>query len=293
MPSAVAVHPMVKSTIGRFVMPVVPLAGRVASAVAPCATAAALDAAFTTPARHEPPERERAWLADALAFRVHTDDGPLAAWSWGRGPVVLLVHGWSGRGAQLGGFVAPLVRRGYRVVAWDAPGHGASSGRRSSIVQIAEATLDVARAVGAPRAIVAHSAGAAAVSLALGWGLRASRLVYVATPGDLDRYLERAAGRLGISPGVVERARRRIERRLGFAWADLPTAFTVPHAPRPLLIVHDRDDRETDWRSARALADLWPGASLLTTRGLGHRRILRDPAVVERVAGFVAEAAEG
>src|ERR1041385_6579395 len=60
---------------------------------------------FTTPRRAQRPEAENLLLAKARAFRV---DG-LAAWRWGSGPPVLLVHGWGGRGAQLGAMVSPLV----------------------------------------------------------------------------------------------------------------------------------------------------------------------------------------
>ena len=51
----------------------------------------------------------------------------MKAWSWGEGPIVLLVHGWNGRATQLGDFVAPLVERGYRVVAYE---HLATATRR-------------------------------------------------------------------------------------------------------------------------------------------------------------------
>jgi pimeloyl-ACP methyl ester carboxylesterase len=58
-------------------------------------------------------------------------------------------------------------------------------------------------------------------------------------------------------------------------------------ATPPLLIVHDRDDQETSWDAARALAGSWPDARLLTTTGLGHNRILADPAVVAAAVAFL------
>jgi hypothetical protein len=58
--------------------------------------------------------------------------------------------------------------------------------------------------------------------------------------------------------------------------------------PPPVLVVHDRDDRETAWSGGRDLSRGWPGARPLTTSGLGHRRILSDPKVVAQVARFVA-----
>ena len=58
--------------------------------------------------------------------------------------------------------------------------------------------------------------------------------------------------------------------------------------PRPLC-VHDRQDAETAWSDSAAIARSWPGTRLITTSGLGHRRILRAPAVVAEVTGFVGD----
>jgi pimeloyl-ACP methyl ester carboxylesterase len=53
------------------------------------------------------------------------------------------------------------------------------------------------------------------------------------------------------------------------------------------LIVHDEDDDEVPFVRGEALANAWPGARLHVTRGLGHRRILRDPDVVSHVCAFI------
>jgi hypothetical protein len=37
----------------------------------------------------------------------------------------------------------------------------------------------------------------------------------------------------------------------------------------------------------------WAGSVLETTSGLGHRALLRDPAVIERTVGFLREGAAG
>jgi hypothetical protein len=55
----------------------------------------------------------------------------------------------------------------------------------------------------------------------------------------------------------------------------------------PLLVVHDRDDREVPWHDGAAIAAAWPGAALFTTEGIGHRKVLRDSRVVARVVDFL------
>ena len=57
----------------------------------------------------------------------------------------------------------------------------------------------------------------------------------------------------------------------------------------PCLILHDEEDRDVPVEAARLLAKKWTGAKLVCTRGLGHRRILRDAKCVQLAAEFIAE----
>jgi pimeloyl-ACP methyl ester carboxylesterase len=207
---------------------------------------------------------------------------------------VYLVHGWGGSAAQLGAFVEPLVAAGLRVVAFDAPSHGASppgpSGRRSStIVEFAAALRAVAAVHGPAHAVVAHSLGSAATAVALRDGLAADRAVLLAPFVDVLPYTHGFARRFGFGERVRARMVRRLERRFGVPMSDFEvTGMARQMTPPPVLVVHDRDDRETAWSGGRDLSRAWPGARLLTTSGLGHRRILSDPTVVAEVVRFVA-----
>ena len=62
----------------------------------------------------------------------------------------------------------------------------------------------------------------------------------------------------------------------------------APRLSTPALVIHDRDDRLMPWTHGATVARHWPGARLLTTRGLGHRRILADERVTRVAAEFVA-----
>lgn len=247
-------------------------------------------ALFRTPRRHRTPPRELAWRRQASRSVLEADGQRLAVWSWGHGPIVLLAHGWEGRASQMGGFVAPLVERGYRVVAVDAPAHGASPGRRSSVIQFAAALRSVAGALGEVHGIVAHSFGAAAVSWALRGGLAARRLVFIAPPGDLEEYLQLFVRLFGVGEASRARMLQRMERRFGVDWEEIRYA-TVRPVPRgsALLVVQDRVDAESPLVNAAAVVAAWPGSRLYLTEGLGHRRILRDPEVIAVAADFLAE----
>src|SRR5262249_34237538 len=144
----------------------------------------------------------------------------VVAWSWGRGPVVYLVHGWAGRGGQLSAFGPPLERAGDTVVTFDAPGHGDSSRGRTSLGHVARALPAVVEAFGPAEAVIAHSLGAAATARALDEGLRVGRVVFIAPPADPADWTRSFADRLGIAPAVMNAMQARSERRLGVLWSD-------------------------------------------------------------------------
>ncbi|HMG24060.1 MAG TPA: alpha/beta fold hydrolase, partial [Kofleriaceae bacterium] len=190
----------------------------------------------------------------------------LAAWRWGHGPSVLLVHGWEGRGSQLGAFVEPLVRAGLSVVAFDAPGHGDSPGRRLYLADLADCVADVARAVGPLHAIVAHSFGAAAVLLAhRRAAVDARRNVMIAPNALIDDAVSRFARRIALD----DRDRSAFERQLadhnGVTVEALEIEQLVGKRDAALLVVHDRDDREVAFLHGERLAATWHNATLLAT----------------------------
>lgn len=283
------------STIVRSIRP--PLSLRLLgplSRVAPSTAARAAERLFLTPPRFDAPARERDLLARARPGSIRVAGRRIATWTWGAGPRVLLVHGWGGRGSQLGAFVDPLVTHGFSAAWFDGPGHGASDGRATTIPELAEALGAVADALGPVRGIIAHSGG----GVVSGWSIR-RRLVegfvdlpkavaLVAPPADLRGHFERFARACGLSPSARVRLDRRLEARVGLAPEALDLSRFAGDLPVDALVVHDREDAEVRWAEGAAIAAAWPGAELLTTRGLGHRRILRDPAVVAHVIGFLA-----
>lgn len=264
----------------------------VADRVAPSLASELALRAFLTPARPPRPERERAVLAQAEPLALSAGGLPLAAWSWGEGPVVLLVHGWAGRGAQLGALVPELVARGRRVVTWDAPAHGDSPGRTTTLAAMAEVVRTVAARVGPVESVIAHSFGGAATTIALARGLAAERVVYLAPLYTIGRTVDRFVHGLGLSPAASTGFQHALAHANLAAAEELEGRNLVPSMRTPLLVVHDRDDREVPYAEGVATAAVWPGARLLTTGGLGHRRLLADAEVIEAAAEFVTRGTE-
>ena len=246
---------------------------------------------FTLPRRREPAGPGVAELPAGTPFAV--DGHRVVGEAWGTGPVVYLVHGWAGHRGQLTAFVPPLVANGYRVVAFDAPSHGASAAgtfgpRSSSIPEFTAALTAVATAHGRARALVAHSLGGTAAAAAVRDGLPADRVVLLAPLASPRSFAHQFAAALGFGNRTYRRLIARVERRVGAPMDD----FDVPAVGRaaavpPTLVIHDQDDASTPASDGAAIAAAWTGSRLHRTSGLGHRRLLSSPEVVALVTDFV------
>jgi len=233
--------------------------------------------------------RERAVL-DRAEHRTVVHNGlPIAAYSWGSGPTVLLVHGWHGSAANFVAFIDPLLKIGKRVLAFDQPAHGATPGDRTNIYEIAAALEAVARLHGPIESAITHSFGAPCALMALKSGLSLKRVVCISPPAEVETLLAAFSETLNLPRPVLTRFRKHLERDFGpDIWDRLSPSHVARDLDLPALIIHDRNDRAMLFEEGEALARAWPGAQFHATSGLGHNRILLDAAVIERAVAFLA-----
>lgn len=222
--------------------------------------------------------------------------GDVVRYEWGSGDrVVLLVHGWQGRAAQFAPLAARLAHSGMRVVAFDAPAHGAAGGRSCTVLDIiraAQVLADDALADGSAtrlRAVVGHSLGGLAAMTAVADGLPAETTVTVAAPADVDAVFRVFAAQLDLPDDVRAGVRARVASRVGERETDALSAVRPVPGLAP-LVVHDRADRRMPVAEAVRIAEAHPGAELLVTEGSGHARILATGSVIERIADHVHSA---
>ncbi|MFO7189023.1 MAG: alpha/beta hydrolase [Pseudomonadota bacterium] len=237
--------------------------------------------------RYPLPESEVAAIESAVCRSLpFAPDRHIETYRWGQGPVALLVHGWHGRASQYWAVIEHLRLAGYKVVAFDAPGHGRSSGDRYDLLEMTAAVERVAAQYGEIELVVAHSFGCLAAAGALVDGARFHRVTFVAPPASLRRATDTVLDAVGMSQRaraifidkLEQRYGRNIWRRYDFA------AIGRDIAPRAqFTVIHDVDDREVDWRQGKQVSDHLPGSRFIRTEGLGHRRILRSERLCELI----------
>ena len=267
---------------------------RILGAVSPQLASRWVYSLWFTTHRFAEPKRETRWREQAQQFYLPHKYGPLAIYSWGEGPPVLLVHGWNGRGTQMGGFGVSLAEAGYRAIAFDAPGHGRTPGNSSTIFRIIDAVNVIANEFGPLKGVVTHSFGAMVIARALRTQLTAEKVVCINPATHLDFLIESFCNTLNITPRTRSAFLRRLEKHYGSdIGIQISAEENVAGLSIPALIIHDVDDSEVPWQLGEQLAMAWPESRFTKTRGLGHRRSLRDSATIEKAVNFITDSSTG
>lgn len=238
--------------------------------------------------RFAEPKRETHWREQAQQFNLPHKYGPLAMYSWGDGPTVLLLHGWNGRGTQMGGLAIALAKAGYRAIAFDAPGHGRTPGNSSTLFRIMNAVNVIADEFGPLKGVVTHSFGAMVIARALRTQLTTEKVVCINPAAQLDFLVESFCRTLTVSPATRESFLRKLQNHYGGDIGEQISAeVNVADLSIPALIIHDMDDSEVPWQQGQRLANAWPNARFLQTQGLGHTRSLRDHKTIQTAVEFI------
>ena len=216
----------------------------------------------------------------------------LVTYAWGRGPeTVLVVHGWRGRASQFAPIVRELRPEGYRVVGFDAPANGDSAGRRTDIRDYLAAIEAMQQRHGMFRVVIGHSFGALAALTAVREGTAAGGVVAIAGMADARYLVDSFAARVGVGAATADvlagEFARRVVPDVPEPYARVDAVARPLPADVPLLVVHDRGDREVAAsESVRLHAAHGDRSRLLLTDGAGHARVLGADATLDAVTAF-------
>lgn len=216
------------------------------------------------------------------------------AYVWGKGPLILLVHGWGADSSSMYSMARPLSQQGFRVVAFDAPAHGASPGTLTSMTEFVTAVGGVMDELGGLHAVISHSLGGLATVAALSREPRRQprHLVLLSVPSNLPELMVNfATDHLRLKPSVLPYMRRELLRRNGVPVEHWDIRTLGPALRVPTLLIHDLEDSVVSFRQAEVLSEVFAGrCHVEPTRGLGHLNILLDTDVRKKILHFVGAA---
>jgi pimeloyl-ACP methyl ester carboxylesterase len=245
---------------------------------------------FFRPQRFKRPVREQEMHEHALQTSSYVPeiDKVIQVFRFaGKGPKVLLLHGWSGRGTQLFAFADELRKSNAEVVTFDMPAHGQSLGNKTNIVELVACIKEVHTKYGPFDHAIAHSMGSMALLRALRDGILMKSVAIIGSGDKIRNVFYRFSEQLQFSDKVTEQMIQTVEKKFGMNLESYSSSMSLEHLEMPLLIVHDKDDKETPFTYSKDLHKIANNSELLLTSGLGHHRILRDSKTVQHIVQFI------
>lgn len=241
---------------------------------------------FFTPLRYKMPVVEIELMDKAKQFKLDFNDKKIQVYEWGEGTPVLMVHGWMSRAAQFRKFIEPFNASGYKVVSFDATGHGRSEGGKSNIVEFAQ-IIELLAGRYDFEMVVGHSIGGASSLHAILNKKFTSKLVMIGSPTIASKIVEEFLRRLNASEAVTDYFYAYVKSKFGKSFEEFSASYIVKDLQNvDLLLIHDEHDAEVTIDNAEVMLEKYPKAKLIKTTGLGHTRILKDEAVVNACLQF-------
>ncbi len=203
---------------------------------------------------------------------------------------VLLLHGFGSCAYKFEGFVSPLINRGIEVVAFDAPAHGRSDGKRTHVLEYKEMILQAEQVFGNFYAFIAHSFGGLAAALALESLPNAEnrKLILIAPLTETSAAVANFFAVIPASKEIIQDFEQYIFELTGNSYAFFSVARIIKTLSSSVLWVHDQDDKICSFQDIKALLnDNIPGTEFLVTNGLGHNKIYLDPQVQKHIVEYI------
>ncbi len=249
-----------------------------------------------------PKKRSRPTLNDAAGPKLlQTRSGVVATWAMPAertsGRKALLIHGWKFNAVHMAGIAKTLNKAGIDCVLLDLPGHGASHGRQLHLGKGIEAIDAAWRDQGPFDIVVGHSfGGAIALNAAIGASMHVparapEKLVLLAAPNSLKALFDGFGRFVGLPQLAQSAMEDRVMAILGRALETFVASEQLRDYDGSVLVVHDMDDRDVLYADALRMAGAGDHVRLVTTSGLGHRRILKDEGVQDAIRDHVARPA--
>ncbi|MFL9484920.1 alpha/beta hydrolase [Chitinophagaceae bacterium LWZ2-11] len=249
---------------------------------------------FCTPYSGKPKREQPLVFRKAEELQLDIAGLKISGWSWvpekPNGKKILIVHGFDSCSYKFEKYVPLFLKEGFEVLAFDAPGHGASEGKYIYIPLYRDMLLKINEHYGPIYGIMAHSLGGMAAGLMVEDLQNIPKLILIAPAVELERGLNNFANFVGLSD--------EIKRELSQVIVDagqLPISFyslsrAVQKISSSILWLHDERDSICPFDDVLPVINMnLPHIQFYITKGLGHSNIYKNSKSIQKVVSFLAE----
>lgn len=241
---------------------------------------------FFKPMRFKAPAKEQEAAKEATLKHYEFEGSQLPAYIWGEGEKVLLMHGWAGRGTQMGFVAQALANEGFQAITFDAPGHGTDTSY-THLLKFRDAIVQVDKEFGPFKLAVGHSLGCVAMFNAINAGVPIEKMVSISSPSSTERVIKDFCRLVGAGKIAAKGIEEYLQKNFSKDIESFSGYRNVASIQTRGLVIHDEDDYEVPVDNAKEIHKAWKDSELHITKGLGHRRPLKDKTVFELTTSFL------
>jgi len=206
---------------------------------------------------------------------------------------ILLTHGWGGHALNFSHIITKLLESNFNVVAYDSPANGNSSGKQTNLLCNTQALLDVSNNVGPIHALIGHSFGAMANAYALELSKNTAhlptieKLILIAGPNKLADIFASFTQAMQLPDSILRIFHQKLETIAKREVESMSVVEFLQSYNGETLVVHDHKDRVVPITEADSVVNDINTATLFSTTGLGHFRILADSNMSDKIISFL------
>lgn len=211
----------------------------------------------------------------------------IQTYQWrGDGATVLLVHGWESNSSRWRNLIKILKVQDFNILAFDAPGHGYSSGEYLHMPLYSECLLHMLKTY-SPKHLVGHSFGGMTALYTQSRNPENSieKIVTIGAPSEFHEIMEQYRQLLNLGPRVIQALDQLIMDRFGFRIRELSASEFASNIDRKGMIFHDILDAVTPYHASEHIHSNWRNSILVSTEGLGHS--MHQDTVNKKIADFL------
>ena len=245
---------------------------------------------FSKPFRYKRPKRELPIFSRAQrsTYLVQKLNKTVWCYHWsGKGPKIVLVHGWSSRATNFYEIIEKLILLDYDVYAFDAVAHGESKGIITNIPELIKTLEELIQEWGPVEAILGHSGGGFASAYVVAQNPQIKKLILISPFNKVTDVFKKYFEMIQLG----EKARLLMigyfTKLTGKKVQELSGELSAQAIRAKTLVIHDRKDIEVQVEDSIDIAKNLKNGQLILTEGLGHRRILRDEMVINELVNFL------
>lgn len=202
----------------------------------------------------------------------------------------LILHGFESSVVNFEIYIDALIKKGYEVLAFDAPAHGRSSGKKITVIMYQNLVHYIWDHYGPIDAFITHSFGGLTLSLALEElpHSESTKIVLIAPAAETKTAIDNFFWVIKLDDAVRKEFDRFIEEQSGKSAEWFSVSRAAAGIKGRVLFLQDKDDQMTPLADIKPIMDKnYPNFQFVISEGLGHRRIYRDEGSFKKIMEFL------